>query len=108
MPLIDLPLAELHTYAGRNPRPADYDFYWAEALRELDATDPSPELRPSNVIAPPNVECFDLWFTGVGGARIYAKYLLGILAAGTVAPAGGIALMLGWLMLGLSSLTKDN
>ena len=75
MPLIDLPLAELHTYAGRNPRPADYDFYWAEALRELDATDPSPELRPSNVIAPPNVECFDLWFTGVGGARIYAKYL---------------------------------
>lgn len=75
MPLIDLPLAQLHTYEGRNPRPADFDAYWAEALRELDATDPRPELRPSNVIAPPNVECFDLWFTGVGGARIYAKYL---------------------------------
>lgn len=57
MPLIDLPLAQLHTYEGRNPRPADFDAYWAEALRELDATDPRPELRPSNVIAPPNVEC---------------------------------------------------
>jgi cephalosporin-C deacetylase len=75
MPLIDLPLAKLYTYEGLNPRPADYDAYWAEALRELDATDPRPELRPSNVIAPPNVDCFDLWFTGVGGARIYAKYL---------------------------------
>jgi uncharacterized membrane protein YgdD (TMEM256/DUF423 family) len=39
---------------------------------------------------------------------IYTKYLLGVLAAGTVAPVGGIALMLGWLILGLSSLTKDN
>jgi cephalosporin-C deacetylase len=75
MPLIDLPLAKLYTYEGLNPRPADYNAYWAEALRELDATDPRPELRPSNVIAPPNVDCFDLWFTGVGGARIYAKYL---------------------------------
>jgi cephalosporin-C deacetylase len=75
MPLIDLPLAELHTYAGRNPRPADHDAYWAEALRDLAATDPRPEFRPSTAIAPPHVECFDLWFTGVGGARIYAKYL---------------------------------
>jgi cephalosporin-C deacetylase len=75
MPLIDLPLAELHTYVGRNPRPTDHDAYWAEALRELDATAPQPELRPSTAIAPPHVECFDLWFTGVGGARIYAKYL---------------------------------
>ncbi len=75
MPLIDLPLSELRTYPGRNPRPADHDAYWAEALRELAATDPRPELRPSAVITPPHVECFDLWFTGVGGARIYAKYL---------------------------------
>ena len=75
MPLIDLPLSELHTYTGRNPRPADYDAYWAEALRELAATDPCPEFRPSTVIASPHVEAFDLWFTGVGGARIYAKYL---------------------------------
>ena len=75
MPLIDLPLAELHRYAGLNPRPADFDAYWAAALRELDATDPQPELHPSRAIAAHGPECFDLWFTGVGGARIYAKYL---------------------------------
>ena len=82
MPLIDLPLAELHRYAGRNPKPADYDAYWAEALRDLDATPPQPELRPNPILSTRQVECFDLWFTGVGGARIYAKYLRPKLAAG--------------------------
>lgn len=52
------------------------------------------------------------WLTVVGVTLfcggIYAKYLLGIPAAGSIAPAGGISLMLGWLMLGLSSVTKDN
>ncbi|KXU36024.1 acetylesterase [Cephaloticoccus capnophilus] len=75
MPLIDKPLAELYTYQGLNPRPSDFDAYWDEALRELDATDPQPKLVPSTAIAPQNAEVFDLWFTGVGGARIYAKYL---------------------------------
>src|SRR3954467_3782825 len=75
MPLIDKPLPELRAYRGTNPRPSDFDAYWAEALRELDATDPRAELRPSSVIAPRNAECFDLWFTGVGGARVYAKYV---------------------------------
>lgn len=75
MPLIDLPLRELEVYQGRNPRPADFDAYWEEALAELDATAPEPELRRSEVLRVGSVECFDLWFTGVGGARIYAKYL---------------------------------
>lgn len=75
MPLIDLPLAELHRYAGRNPCPTDFDTYWGAALRELDATDPRPELRPNPTVAARGAECFDLWFTGVGGARVYAKYL---------------------------------
>jgi len=75
MPLIDKPLTELRTYTGRNPRPADFDAYWSEALHELDATDPQPQFIPSTVIRPIGVECFDLWFTGVGGARIYAKFL---------------------------------
>lgn len=75
MPLVDLPLEQLRNYAGRNPRPADFDAYWDEALRELAATDPKPELVANPILAAPGVECFDLWFTGVGGARIYAKYL---------------------------------
>jgi cephalosporin-C deacetylase len=40
----------------------------------MRALDPQIELIPSNFTAP-NAECFDLYFTGVGGARVYAKYL---------------------------------
>lgn len=75
MPLIDKPLSELRTYSGRNPRPADFDAYWERAMAELDATDPQPELAPSTALQTASAECFDLWFTGVGGARIYAKYV---------------------------------
>jgi cephalosporin-C deacetylase len=75
MPLIDKPLPELKNYQGLNPRPADFDAYWAAALKELDATDPQPELVPTKEITPRQSEAFDLWFTGVGGARVYAKYV---------------------------------
>ena len=73
MPLIDKPLDELKVYRGTSAVPSDFDNYWADALRELEATDPEPELVPSHAIRPPQAECFDLWFRGVGGARIYAK-----------------------------------
>lgn len=75
MPLVDLPLEKLREYPGRNPRPDDFDAYWASALAELDATDPAPELVRHRSLDTRHAECFDLWFTGVGGARIYAKYL---------------------------------
>ena len=74
MPLIDMPLAELKTYTGINPRPADFDAYWARALAELDAVDPDVELRRADFQAS-FAECFDLYFTGAGGARVHAKYL---------------------------------
>ncbi|MCY0875501.1 MAG: alpha/beta fold hydrolase [Firmicutes bacterium] len=73
MPLIDLPLAQLLTYEGRNPKPEDFDAYWQRGLADMKAIDPAVELVASNFIAP-GVECFDLYFTGVGGARIHAKY----------------------------------
>jgi len=75
MAVFDLPLSELETYRGRNPRPDDFDAFWEEALRELEATDPQVELVPNTSIRAEHAECFDLWFTGVGGARIYAKYV---------------------------------
>jgi len=75
MPLVDKPLADLKEYYGISPRPSDFNEYWDTALAELDATDPAPKLERSTEIDPRNAEAFDLWFTGVGGARIYAKYL---------------------------------
>lgn len=75
MPAVDKPLHELREYYGISPRPGDFDAYWEKALVELEATDPAPVLEPSKSLSPRNAEVFDLWFTGVGGARIYAKYL---------------------------------
>ena len=74
MPLIDMPLEQLKSYNGRNPRPADFDAYWDRALAELRAVEPRLELVPSE-FQTPNAECFDLFFTGVRGARIHAKYV---------------------------------
>jgi cephalosporin-C deacetylase len=74
MPLVDLPLAELEHYLGRSPRPSDFDSYWARALSEMRATAPNVELVPAEVQAP-FADCFHLYFTGVRGARVHAKYL---------------------------------
>ncbi|MDR1286546.1 MAG: acetylxylan esterase [Treponema sp.] len=70
---IDMPVYELEKWQGSNPRPSDYDAYWTRALAELDAQDPSPLLVPAGFECP-FADCFDLWFTGVRGARIHAKY----------------------------------
>jgi cephalosporin-C deacetylase len=72
--LLDLPLDELQKYEGRNPRPEDFDAYWDAALEEMQGVDPQMELVPS-AFQVPEAECFDLYFTGVRGARIHAKYL---------------------------------
>jgi cephalosporin-C deacetylase len=74
MPQVDLPLEKLRDYQGRNPKPTDFDAYWARALAELDATPPKPETTAAPVSFQ-GAECQDLWFTGVGGARIHAKLL---------------------------------
>ncbi len=74
MPLIDMPLEQLREYQGRNPAPDDIDAYWDRAVEEMQAIDPRVELRPHRLNAP-FAECFDLFFTGVGGARVHAKYL---------------------------------
>ena len=75
MPAVDKPLHELRQYRGISPLPDDFDAYWQTALAELEATDPAPVLERTKTIHPRNAEAFDLWFTGVGGARIYAKYV---------------------------------
>jgi len=45
MPLIDLPLSQLETYAGLNPKPVDHAEYWERALAELGSVDPKVELQ---------------------------------------------------------------
>ncbi len=75
MPLtFDFPMERLRTYQGLNPRPADFDAYWDKALAEMRALDPQVKLEPA-AFQTPFAECLDMRFTGVGGARVYAKLL---------------------------------
>ena len=74
MPIFDMPLHELFEYQGRNPRPPDIDEFWDAALAEMHALDYNVELVP-HPLKIDFAECFHLYFTGVGGARIHAKYL---------------------------------
>lgn len=74
MPLVDMSLEELRKYQGRNPCPTDIDSYWDLALAEMRSVDPDVELVPHRC-ASGSVECFHMYFTGVGGARIHAKHL---------------------------------
>ena len=72
MPRFDMPLEELRTYMGSSPKPADFDEYWARAMGELKSI-----YAPAKLI-PADFECataklYDMFFTGVGGAKIHAK-----------------------------------
>ncbi|HEY3329131.1 MAG TPA: acetylxylan esterase [Capsulimonadaceae bacterium] len=74
MPLTDMPLELLSKYQGTNPKPADFDEFWDESIAEMREIDPDVELirRSTNAKF---ADCFDLYFTGYGGARVHAKYL---------------------------------
>ena len=75
MPLtFDLPFEQMADYQGTNPKPADFDRFWDSALEEMRAVKPKIELIPAG-FKTSFCECFDLYFTGVGGARIHAKLL---------------------------------
>lgn len=72
MPLIDMPVEKLYEFEGCNERPADMEAYWDRAIAEMEALGTDCELIPAQFQAP-GVECFELYFTGVGGARIHGR-----------------------------------
>jgi cephalosporin-C deacetylase len=75
MPLsFDMPLEQLHTYQGINPRPHDFDTFWHDSLKEMQATDPDVDIVPAE-FQTDFATCSHLYFTGTGGARVHAKLL---------------------------------
>ena len=74
MPTVDMPLDELKKYAGRNPKPDNFDQFWDDSIAEMRALDADVELTP-HPLKSRIADCFELRFTGVGGARVYAKFL---------------------------------
>ena len=75
MPAFEMPLEQLKTYMGTNPRPDDFDEFWDASLNELDGIDPKPTVTPVP-FATKIANCFDLYYTSTKGARIYAKLLI--------------------------------
>lgn len=64
---------ELKEYRGITPVPDDFDEYWDRALEEMRAVEPNEEFIKADYKYP-NAKCYDLYFTGVNGARIHAKH----------------------------------
>lgn len=75
MPVIDMPIEELRTYKGTNPKPADFEEYWEKALEEMNALDPKTEITESE-FSIPGVKCMDMYFDGTRGGRVYSKLLI--------------------------------
>lgn len=74
MPIFEMSLSELQTYKGVNPKPVDFDAYWARGLAEMHALGTGCTITPATFSAP-GLRCDDLYFTGVHGARVYAKLI---------------------------------
>ena len=55
--------------------PEDFDAFWAARMEEAESVPLDWELNPAAVPSYPTCDFLDLWFTGMGGARLYAKYL---------------------------------
>lgn len=75
MPVLDMPLEKLREYKGMNPRPDDFDEFWDKSIEEMKALDPQVELRKSS-FETDVADCWDMFFNGCGGARVYAKLLI--------------------------------
>lgn len=69
---LDLKPEELRRYMGVSPCPEDIDAFWDGELAAMRALDPQIEMQKAWDY--PAADCFDLYFNGMNGARIYAKY----------------------------------
>lgn len=70
---LDLKPEELKNYKGISPCPKDIDEFWDGEIAKMKKIDPQIELK--KVYDYPNAECFELYFTGMNNARVFAKYV---------------------------------
>ena len=72
--MFDMPLNQLKSYSGTNPCPVDFDSFWEKGLADMRSVDPEIKLIPAE-FKTSFADCYHLYFTGLGGARIHAKFL---------------------------------
>ena len=66
----------LDGYYGATPKPADFEAFWQARMAEADAVPLDYTVTQAKEVPSwDGCDFLDLWFTGMAGARIYAKYL---------------------------------
>ena len=75
MPLVDMPLEKLREYKGISPKPSDFEEYWNNNIACAASLDTKAQMIPYD-FKNPIADCFDLYFTGTGNARVHAKLLV--------------------------------
>ena len=57
------------------PRPSDFDLFWNDRIAEADAVKIDYAVEAASIADTATCQFFDLWYTGMCGARLHAKYL---------------------------------
>lgn len=78
MPRKDIPIEELQEYTGSTPCPADFQEFWDRKIREAWEHPLNYTITPSEIPASPCTRYYDVWMEGIGGGKLYAKYVLPI------------------------------
>ena len=65
----------LGAYYGATPRPDDFESFWQARMAEADAVPLHYTVTQAQEVPSWDIcEFLDLWFTGMEGARLYAKF----------------------------------
>lgn len=75
MPVIDMPLEKLKGYTGTNPMPKDFDLFWDKRMDEVNNHQLQYEIKESEIEGYNSCDYYDLWFKGIDGGEVYAKYI---------------------------------
>lgn len=68
-------IEKLHDYHGLTPMPEDFDLFWDQRIAEADEVPLRYEITKSDIPAIPTCDFFTFCYQGMGGAKLYAKYL---------------------------------
>lgn len=76
MAMTEREIENLQDYLGATPIPDDFEEFWNQRMEEANRAPLMYQLTQAEEV-PSCVACehLDLWFVGMGGARLYAKYL---------------------------------
>ncbi len=75
MAVTEKEIEQMGDYLGSTPVPEDFDVFWKARVAEADELPLDYRIDQSEIPAFKTCDYFDLWFTGMGGAKLYAKYL---------------------------------